>query len=216
MENALFEEARENAGNPKTVFSSFGLDHEGELESVPSRPAIEAMSSEQDVALLDEIVSIPELREIYSYDYVLEHLPETRNKLLADCRAWNMSLPEVLGEVTEYHAEKVTPRTIRSVAEDYTKKTDEELDKTGFNVQAPILQEYVWRQFNRICKNVLIGEVVQGCEQRRKALMERAMPSPEVMDPFMRYQTSVDRQFSKALGELLHVIDRRKLTNKKH
>jgi hypothetical protein len=30
------------------------------------------------------------------------------------------------------------------------------------------------------------------------------------MDRLMRYQTTLERQFSRALGELLHVIDRRK------
>ena len=109
----------------------------------------------------------------------------------------------------------MTPLNIGSVEEDYTKKTDEELDNTGLNVYAHILHEYVETQIDNLRKKTLIAEVVEGYERRRNLLMEMAMPSLRIMDRLMRYQTSLDRQFSKALGELLHVIDRRKLTNNK-
>ena len=56
--------------------------------------------------------------------------------------------------------------------------------------------------------------MVKGYEHKRQLLVAMAMPSPDAMDRLMRYQTSLDRQLSKALGELLHVIDRRKPTDK--
>lgn len=61
----------------------------------------------------------------------------------------------------------------------------------------------------------LIEEVVDAYERERSLLSDSAMPSQSVMDRLMRYQTSLDRRFSKALGELLHVIDRRKRTKKR-
>ena len=60
-----------------------------------------------------------------------------------------------------------------------------------------------------------IQNVVSRYSQRSKLLVETAMPDLTELDKINRYQTSLDRQFSRALGELIHVIEKRKASEEK-
>lgn len=44
--------------------------------------------------------------------------------------------------------------------------------------------------------------------------MNKAMPNDKDIEKLMRYQTTIERQFSKALSDLIVLIDRRKLQSK--
>ena len=60
-------------------------------------------------------------------------------------------------------------------------------------------------------KNELkINKAIEDFPAQKELLMNQAMPKDNDMEKLMRYQTTIERQFSKALSDLIVLIDRRK------
>ena len=59
-------------------------------------------------------------------------------------------------------------------------------------------------------KELKLNKAVDDFPAQKELLMNQAMPNDKDMEKLMRYQTTIDRQFSKALSDLIVLIDRRK------
>ncbi len=73
------------------------------------------------------------------------------------------------------------------------------------------------KHLKRFCpENIEMGSITKEWVKRfkdylqKELLMNKAMPSDKDMEKLMRYQTTIERQFSKALSDLIVLIDRRK------
>ena len=93
--------------------------------------------------------------------------------------------------------------------------TDDALDESGFKVSAADIVAYIRWQLDKLHRKLNILSFLDERKRRMQLLTDSAMPNSDEMDRLMRYQTSMDRQLSKALGELLVVIDRRKTATRK-
>ena len=161
-----------------------------------------------------ELVLIENPYEISGYRYVIQNLPELHKKLLDDCREEHKDIPELIGGTgithqqnkhETWHAKVIDSNRQKEVAKEKT-----ELDESGYQVSASDIRAYIREQLVKFHRQFQLREFLQTHERRKELLTQSAMPNADEMDRLMRYQTSLDRRFSKALGELLHVVARNK------
>jgi len=55
-----------------------------------------------------------------------------------------------------------------------------------------------------------LNRAIEDFPAQKELLMNKAMPGDKDIEKLMRYQTTIERQFSKALSDLIILIDRRK------
>jgi hypothetical protein len=220
VEDTLFALAREKAGSDHNVINSFGLTGESasDAASIMSR-----IMNPDDInpALYEELSGIKDLDNISGYGYVLNHLPELRKKLFRECREEYLDIYGLIGgRASRRNQDTVLRFRFVGVDPDGTVvippvKTDDELDKSGFKVSAADIVAYIREQHGKIKRKLSISKFLDERIRRTQLLTDSAMPNSDELDRLMRYQTNLDRQLSKALGELLHVIDRRKTAIRK-
>ena len=219
VEDGLFQLARHKATEFESIKDSFGIDDEVVADAVAIANGIYDPTIEVDKALMVEIMGIKNSEEITGYNYVLENLPELRRKLISDCRSERCDIKQLIGGKGSPNQDKYKPKfTIRWANEDGTysddaqessEPSDEELDKSGLDVSALDIRAYIREQHLKILRQLQLNEFITNYKQRGQLLVNSAMPPPGEMDRLMRYQTTNERQLSKALGELLHVIEKR-------
>ena len=54
-----------------------------------------------------------------------------------------------------------------------------------------------------------IDNALEQYAEKEQLLINQAMPKDKDMEKLMRYQTTIERQFSKALSDLIVLMDRR-------
>ena len=220
VENSLFALAREKAADFENVMNSFELDQESASRVAAISLGILDASNDINNELFAELLSIKDLDNISGYGYVREHLPEIRKALFRDCRKAHLDISDLIGgrasgrkqNLAEF-LQVISIANARS-AKTTPVKTDDELDESGFKVSAADIVDYIRGQYDIMRRRLTINKVAVDQERRTELLISSAMPNSDEMDRLMRYQTNLDRQLSKAWGELLHIIDRRKTTER--
>ena len=75
----------------------------------------------------------------------------------------------------------------------------------------PSMIECFLKDLNTKYQNELkLNSAIEDYPAQKELLMNKAMPSDKDIEKLMRYQTTIERQFSKALSDLIVLIDRRK------
>ena len=75
----------------------------------------------------------------------------------------------------------------------------------------PSMIECFLKDLNTKYQNELkLNRAIEDFPAQKELLMNKAMPSDKDIEKLMRYQTTIERQFSKALSDLIVLIDRRK------
>lgn len=214
VEDNLFERAREKAGDYINVINSFELDNKSASDAILTKLGLLNPSEDTNYDLLRELITLKDPDKVTGYDYVLKHLPEIRKEIFRDCKKESIDIVDLIGGLA--NPSQIRIRYVSTyVGSDgqlapIPEKTDEELDQSGHKVSAEDIVAYIRKKLDIFKRKTRSAEAVLGFDRRKQLLINSAMPDPNEMDRLMRYQTSLNRQLSKELGELLVVIDRRK------
>ena len=93
--------------------------------------------------------------------------------------------------------------------EDTDSGQDNKVDQSGFKVQREDFIAYIKALYKLTKRRSMVNTVMVGFDDRAQLLQSAALPDGQTLDRIMRYRTALERQFSKILGELLHIIKQR-------
>jgi hypothetical protein len=83
---------------------------------------------------------------------------------------------------------------------------DDKVDQSGFKVQREYLIAYINALYRDTKRRAILNATIVDFDNRAQLLQSAALPDGQTLDRIMRYRTALERQFSKTLGELLHII----------
>lgn len=207
IENTLFEVAKNDAANSDKVFKAAGVS-EGNMLSA----FLKQLKKQYNIPLPDESLPSYIIEEIKNRndDFDVETFqtvwPNCYQLLLDYAEARNESIQDYL--LNKYDHEKYQNEFYRKTRKNDTfAKEPHDIHKT-FNY---LLKKFI-EDLRTIQANQLeIDNALERYTEKEQLLINQAMPSDKDMEKLMRYQTTIERQFSKALSDLIVLIDRRKL-----
>jgi len=88
--------------------------------------------------------------------------------------------------------------------------TIDEIFKDSHEISSTSLQEYFKNLKIRIINDLQVQTVLRDSTERSQLLKNAAMPDTQKLGLIQRYRTADERLFSKSLGELIAIQDRRK------
>ena len=77
-------------------------------------------------------------------------------------------------------------------------------------IQSTSLQQYLEQLSRNLGSDIHAQTIINSVEKRSQQVKNAAMPDPHKLSLIQRYRTAEERQFSKSLGELIAIKDRRK------
>ncbi len=207
IENTLFEVAKNDAANSDKVFKAAGVS-EGNMLSA----FLKQLKKQYNIPLPDESLPSYIIEEIKNKndDFDVETFqtvwPNCYQLLLDYAEARNESIQDYL--LNKYDHEKYQNEFYRKTRKNDTfAKEPHDIHKT-FNY---LLKKFI-EDLRTIQANQLeIDNALERYTEKEQLLINQAMPGDKDMEKLMRYQTTIERQFSKALSDLIILIDRRKL-----
>lgn len=210
IENTLFEVAKNDAANSDKVFKAAGVS-EGSMLSA----FLKQLKKQYNIPLPDESLPSYIIEEIKNKndDFDVETFqtvwPNCYQLLLDYAEARNESIQDYL--LNKYDHEKYQNEFYRKTRKNDTfAKEPHDIHKT-FNY---LLKKFI-EDLRTIQANQLeIDNALERYTEKEELLINQAMPSDKDMEKLMRYQTTIERQFSKALSDLIVLVDRRKLQSK--
>ena len=210
IENTLFEVAKNDAANSDKVFKAAGVS-EGNMLSA----FLKQLKKQYNIPLPDESLPSYIIEEIKNRndDFDVETFqtvwPNCYQLLLDYAEARNESIQDYL--LNKYDHEKYQNEFYRKTRKNDTfAKEPHDIHKT-FNY---LLKKFI-EDLRTIQANQLeIDNALERYTEKEELLINQAMPSDKDMEKLMRYQTTIERQFSKALSDLIVLVDRRKLQSK--
>ncbi len=78
--------------------------------------------------------------------------------------------------------------------------------QSGFKVEREYLIVYINALYRDTKRRAILNATIVDFDNRAQLLQSAALPDGQTLDRIMRYRTALERQFSRTLGELLHII----------
>lgn len=209
-EDALFALAHERANAPDYALNSFEIDDKEVLEELSDHAF--GINQQKDLInekLFKELIN-QDLSDVSGWKYIKENMPFLREHILGECKKENEDMEEFMSRYklpsnrrspTKWYIHAVDP------AEPIEEKT---LVESGLQVPKESFIAYIKALLAQTKRRNMISALIEDFDNRTKLLKRSALPDGPSLDRLMRYRTTLERQFSKTLGELLHIINLRK------
>jgi hypothetical protein len=209
VENALFTLAQEGAGSSDLVIDSFGLDAHGISNELSEHAfGINKHNNQMSEELLEELIRLDQ-DEFSGWGYIMDNMPVLKGYVLEECRKEKVDVEGLMSRYKEPEDNLPTMRIIVHTSENSDSFTDEKLDTSGLKVRKEYFIAYIKALFKRTQRRGLVNTMMEKYDDRAELLKDSALPDGPSLDRLMRYRTTLERQFSKTLGELLHIINLR-------
>ena len=210
VEDSLFSSAQIRAASPDIVVNSFGLENEGVIEDVTNHAmGLARGDSAISAELFYEIVQHVD-EDISGWGYIKDHMPLLSAHIIEECRKENLDIEKLMNRYkpTTNDTPPITV-TFRSADKPPEPITEQALDESGLRVRTEYFIAYIKELYKRTQRRFLVNTVIEHFDGRTKLLQDGALPDGQTLDRLMRYRNTLERQFSKTLGELLLLIKMR-------
>ena len=205
-EDHLFWLAREKAISPDLVVKSFGVNDQAVIDDISDHAfGIEKTNRPIAEQLFNELIRHDE-DDISGWGYIRDNMPLLREHVLNQCKKKKIDIEQL---ITRYKPKtnQLTPvRIVFSTNNEPEPLTEEELNQSGLKVPREHFIAFIKALYKQTKRRSITNYVIEGFSQREQQLKHAALPDSSEMDRLMRYRTSLERQFSKTLGELLHLM----------
>ncbi len=205
-EDHLFWLAREKAISPDLVVKSFGVDDQAVIDDI-SDHAFGVEKTNRPIAeqLFNELIRHDE-DDISGWGYIRDNMPLLREHVMTECKKEKIDIEQLISRYKP-KTNQLTPVTIViSTNNEPEPLTEEKLNQSGLQVPREHFIALIKALYKQTKRRSITNYVIEGFSQREQQLKHAALPDSSEMDRLMRYRTSLERQFSKTLGELLHLI----------
>jgi len=205
-EDHLFWLAREKAISPDLVVKSFGVDDQAVIDDISDHAfGIEKTNRPIAEQLFNELIRHDE-DDISGWGYIRDNMPLLRKHVLNECKKEKIDIERLISRYKQ-KTNQLTPVTIViSTNSEPEPLTEEKLNQSGLKVPREHFIAFIKTLYKQTKRRSITNYVIEGFLQREQQLKHAALPDSSEMDRLMRYRTSLERQFSKTLGELLHLI----------
>lgn len=206
VEDNLFCLAREQSASPERVIESFDLeDKELADDFAQHQIGLLTLKAHPSETLYAEIIA-NDKDQISGWQYVEDNMPQLKAHIFEECRKEKRDVQELLGGLTDQE-NRIPPLKITAFDSDNSQVySDEKLSQSVFALRRTDLVEYIKDLLKTIRRRMLLNILIDNYEQRSELLKTTALPDTATLDRINRYRTTLERQFSKTLGELLHII----------
>lgn len=205
-EDHLFWLAREKAISPDLVVKSFGVDDQVVIDDISDHAfGIEKTNRPIAEQLFNELIRHDE-DDISGWGYIRDNMPLLREHVLNQCKKEKIDIEQLISRYKP-KTNQLTPVTIIISTNNEPKPlTEEQLNQSGLKVPREHFIAFIKALYKQTKRRSITNYVIESFSQREQQLKHAALPDSSEMDRLMRYRTSLERQFSKTLGELLHLI----------
>jgi hypothetical protein len=205
-EDHLFWLAREKAISPDLVVKSFGVDDQAVIDDISDHAfGIEKTNRPIAEQLFNELIRHDE-DDISGWGYIRENMPLLSAHVLNECKKEKIDIEQLISRYKPKTNQLTPVRIVFSTNNEPEPFTEEELNQSGLKVPREHFIAFIKALYKQTKRRSITNYVIEGFSQREQQLKHAALPDSSEMDRLMRYRTSLDRQFSKTLGELLHLI----------
>jgi hypothetical protein len=205
-EDHLFWLAREKAISPDLVVKSFGVDDQAVIDDISDHAfGIEKTNLPIAEQLFNELIRHDE-DDISGWGYIRDNMPLLSAHVLNECKKEKIDIEQLISRYKP-KTNQLTPVTIGiSTNNEPEPLTEKQLNQSGLKVPREYFIAFIKALYNQAKRRSITNYVIESFPQREQQLEHAALPDSSEMDRLMRYRTSLERQFSKTLGELLHLI----------
>ena len=205
-EDHLFWLAREKAISPNLVVKSFGVDDQAVIDNISDHAfGIEKTNRPIAEQLFNELIRHDE-DDISGWGYIRDNMPLLRQHVLNQCKKEKIDIEQLINRYKPKTNQLTPVRIVFSTNNEPEPLTEEELNQSGLKVPREHFIAFIKALYKQTKRRSITNYVIEGFSQREQQLKHAALPDSSEMDRLMRYRTSLERQFSKTLGELLHLI----------
>ena len=205
-EDHLFWLARERAISPDLVVKSFGVDDQAVIDDISDHAfGIEKTNRPIAEQLFNELIRHDE-DDISGWGYIRDNMPLLREHVMNECKKEKIDIEQLISRYNP-KTNQLTPVTI-VISTNYEPEplTEEQVNQSGLKVPREHFIAFIKALYKQTKRRSITNYVIESFPQREQQLTHAALPDASEMDRLMRYRTSLERQFSKTLGELLHLI----------
>jgi len=205
-EDHLFWLAREKAISPDLVVKSFGVDDQAVIDDISDHAfGIEKTNRPIAEQLFNELIRHDE-DDISGWGYIRDNMPLLREYVLNQCKKEKIDIEQLINRYKPKTNQLTPVRIVFSTNNEPEPLTEEELNQSGLKVPREHFIAFIKALYKQTKRRSITNYVIEGFSQREQQLKHAALPDSSEMDRLMPYRTSLERQFSKTLGELLHLI----------
>jgi hypothetical protein len=212
-ENAMFDLASSEAGHPEESIRSIDNDSEQLIQAV--RNAYSDNWKLNPGTLIKKMVIIEEidrqnLSSISGWVYVEDNMPITTNYIIEKCTNENLNLFDFISR--EANQKNIGIRLISAGSESDKDQSlsIEEIVESAHKISSYSLQKYFDKLLSSLAKDAQVQLILKELEPRIQQIKDAALPDTQKLNLVQRYRTADERLFSKSLGELIALQDRRK------
>jgi hypothetical protein len=202
-EDSLFHLAQEQAGSPDLVASSFGIVDEAIINDLKDHArGFESPNHSPRKELFAELIRHTE-EDISGWGYITKNMPLLVAHITEECKKRRLDTEQLMDQYKLY----ANPFALAPTPDSTTGSgQDDKVDQSGFKVQREYLIAYIKALYRDTKRRAILNTTIVDFDNRAQLLQSAALPDGQTLDRIMRYRTALERQFSKTLGELLHII----------
>lgn len=207
--DALFEKSRAHSNLEKNLMEFLGVTPEKRIEAILQRNGISSSPSDTDNAINQEIIA-NKISAPKSQQEFLENAPLFCGQLYKNASLEKMTIEEYIEVLTRIDEKKTgIPSQFRVI---YVDPDDARKDNLSKNktleesiLETPLsnLQRAVNCKFTEIKKKDVEIKKLQDFDKLLPIEEEATTPNLDQLDKLMRYQTTLQRQLSTTIGELM-------------
>lgn len=209
VEDSLFSLAQTQATSPDTVINSFNLEGEDIIDDIRNH-ALGIARSDNSISddLFFEIIRHDE-EDISGWGYIRDNMPRLSAHIIEECRKENIDIESLMNRYKPASNDSLAIEIIYINNKQSETMTEQALDESGLKVRSQYFINYIKGLYKKTQHRLLVNTVIKDFDSREKLLTKAALPDGQTLDRVMRYRNTLERQFSKTLGELLLLIKMR-------
>jgi hypothetical protein len=220
VENAMFDLASSEAEHPAEVIRSLDNDSshpiliEAMQVALHGNPTYNPKIIVEKTNLMDEI-DFQNLSDVSGWGYVEKHMPMTKDYIIDKCLKEGLDLYSFIFRETDNSAN--LNKDVEFINKDgpSNNKPQSKVGATqdSNKIQSTSLQQYLEQLSRNLGSDIQAQMTLNNVEKRSHQIKEAAIPDIQKLGLIQRYRTADERLFSKSLGELIALQDRRKASN---
>jgi len=206
VEDSLFHLAQEQAGSPELVANSFGVDDQAVINDLSNHAfGIESPNNSPSEELFAELIRHTE-EDISGWGYITDNMPLLKAHITDECKKEYLDIEQLMRRYKGNASSLPVMTLFLTVDPNTDRGQNDKVDQSGFKVQREDFIAYIKALYKLTKRRSMVNAVMVGFDNRAQLLQSAALPDGQTLDRIMRYRTALERQFSKTLGELLHII----------
>ncbi len=218
VEDAMFDLASSEAEHIAEAIKSLDNDNNVDSRLIDAvdaarlgNPKYNALALVDKINLIDEI-DFQNLSNVSGWGYVEKHMPISKDYIIKKCLDEGIDLYSFIVRETDSSTDLNLRVGFMEGNDPFDNKplSKAEIIQNSNKIQSTSLQRYLEQLSRNIGSDIHVQMIFNRLDKRLQQIKEAAIPDSNKLSLIHRYRTADERLFSKSLGELIALQDRRK------